>query len=387
MAESVAKSPRAQNWVWTFNNPPDDLDIAIMLADCKWSVWQKEQGEQETVHYQGYTVFKSVKTLKQLKKINASIHWEIRRGTHIEAKEYCQKTETRIAGPFCVGEEPLGKGARSDIMSLKRALDDGLSEKQIAMSDDLFPAWSRNFKGIERYRRLMTVNSRKWMTKTFILWGVSGTGKTEWTQAFDEDAYWLSKPAHGQQVYFDGYVGQETVVIDEFYGWLPFDLLCRMCDRYPLMVHTKGGMCNFYPKTIIITSNQEPFKWYKNGLGALTRRFSHPHGYIQETRDGWDKRFMICHKPDFLPPDWDEQAWQDQHETCSNLHCCTIGPVCVPVVAGPPLVDEELQDRLYDEQCAQPDIPDHQPSLHSQFEAWQDEDKQQVLSTTFVAIL
>jgi len=99
--------------------------------------------------------------------------------------------------------------------------------------------------------------------------------------------YWVKKPGYSQTPYFDGYEGQEVVVIDEFYGWLPKDLLCRMCDRYPLLVDTKGGCVNFYPKTIIITSNTDPQEWYDGGLGALERRFTGDLGTIEHVTRVW----------------------------------------------------------------------------------------------------
>lgn len=35
-----------------------------------------------------------------------------------------------------------------------------------------------------------------------------------------------------------GYVGQPTVVFDDFYSWFPYDFILRLLDRYPLVVNT-----------------------------------------------------------------------------------------------------------------------------------------------------
>lgn len=60
---------------------------------------------------------------------------------------------------------------------------------------------------------------------------------------------------------------------DDFYGWMPYDTLLRLCDRYPLLIETKGGQTIFLAKTIIITSNNTPAQWYKNvNLKAFIRR-------------------------------------------------------------------------------------------------------------------
>ena len=63
---------------------------------------------------------------------------------------------------------------------------------------------------------------------TQVIWGAPGIGKT--SKARDlagPEAFWLSRPA-GQTAWWDGYVGQEVVVIDEFYGWLSLDFMCRL---------------------------------------------------------------------------------------------------------------------------------------------------------------
>ena len=52
------------------------------------------------------------------------------------------------------------------------------------------------------------------------------------------------------------------VIIDEFYGWLPYCEMLRLLDRYPCQVETKGGSVNFAPKEIIVLSNKPPEEWY-----------------------------------------------------------------------------------------------------------------------------
>ena len=63
------------------------------------------------------------------------------------------------------------------------------------------------------------------------------------------------------------------MVIDEFYGWLPWDYLLRLTDRYPFMVESKGGHIQFTSEIIIFTSNKIHDHWYKNqDCSPLNRR-------------------------------------------------------------------------------------------------------------------
>jgi hypothetical protein len=210
---------------------------------------------------------------------------------------------------------------------LKHALDEGRSEREICDDDELFPAWVKYHRAIERYKRLHTMRARNWATHTTVLYGPPGTGKTRWCMDHGgEEAYWLKKPI-GNSVFFDGYDGQEIVIIDEFYGWIPFDLLQRMCDRYPLLVDTKGGMTNFYPKKIFITSNKHPSQWYKNGMGALARRFSDPLGRIIFCGEDWDGIVKKCDpRPIHFETALALQAYNEAHRRCTEDRCIVVDP-------------------------------------------------------------
>lgn len=113
--------------------------------------------------------------------------------------------------------------------------------------------------------------------KIEIFWGPSGTGKTRRAVTENPDAYILSKPRGGKDsVWWQGYEGQETVIIDEFYGWIPYDFLLRCLDRYPLEVEFKGGSTQLAATHFVITSNKPWREWYPNidNVSALERRIN-----------------------------------------------------------------------------------------------------------------
>jgi len=270
-------------WLFTLNNPAHNEDVVAAWPDMRYAVWQLERGANGTPHLQGYVVFTHKKRLQWLKSHTArEAHWEARQGSHAQAKAYCSKEDTRVDGPWELGEEPefAGQGKRNDLLSLKRAIDSGLTEAAIAAADDTFPVWAKHHKVINRYKMLKATHQRDWQTKVVVLWGPSGSGKS--SRAREEagpGAFWLSRPG-GQTCWWDGYEGQEHVVIDEFYGWISRDLLQRIIDRYPLNVETKGSSVPFIAKKVWITSNEPPEKWWKVGLGAMGRRLSAPIGEV-----------------------------------------------------------------------------------------------------------
>lgn len=284
----MPSTPQHRAWMFTLNNPQNPFDDPNHwlgnVEAVRYAVWQLERGaESGVVHYQGYVLLNGRgKRLAGMKALHRRCHWEVRRGTHAQAEEYCSKEDTRIRPPERLGEPPAdgGPGARSDLVSVKRKLDARVSEKEIA--DEHFGSWCRYHKAFQRYAGLILPN-RVWHSHTTVYWGPPGVGKTRRVSAeVSESVYWLPKP-NGTRVFWDGYEGQEDVVIDEFFGWMPRDLMCRLCDRTPFRVETKGGSVPFVAKRIFITSNKAPNAWWSRiGLGPMVRRLSDDLGVVYE---------------------------------------------------------------------------------------------------------
>lgn len=282
---------RSQYWMLTLNNPASN-EIPAGWPGVTYAVWQREKGQHGTEHLQCYVIFEKAMQLTAVKKIQTPGHWEARKGNHAQAKEYVTKEDTRIDGPWECGEEPIPKeqGKRNDLLQLKRKLDEGATEANIAADPDLFPVWARYYKVVARYQ-MLTGKQRDWPVFTQVIWGAPGLGKTRKAlHLAGPAAYWLPRPA-GTTAWFDGYIGQDTIVIDEFYGWLPLDLLCRVLDRYPFQVETKGGSAPLRVKKVIITSNVPPLQWYpkvpEQRLRALWRRLEMPLGTVEMMVQPW----------------------------------------------------------------------------------------------------
>lgn len=143
-------------------------------------------------------------------------------------------------------------------------MDSGKRELEIAQ--DHFPTWVKHYKGFERYRTLkITSRNPKNEVTVKVFVGPTGTGKSR--AAFDEapHAYIMMRPQKSSgSIWFDGYTGQDTVILEEFYGWLPWDFILRLFDRYPLRVEQKGTTVEMAATKFIITSNHFPEKWYPN---------------------------------------------------------------------------------------------------------------------------
>lgn len=245
----------------------------------------REFGANEgTVHLQGYIEFNHSVALSYLRNWQPRGHFEIRKGTQFEAIKYCCKDllDDSIPGvesfensrlgdldlmglqlfgidedlKLCEFLESLNTTRVSKLAEMVKMIDNGASDKDLALFD--IDVWARSYRALSQYR-LITVPERSWEMEVVVIYGPTGTGKSRLACEENPGCYWKQRGK-----WWDNYISQEVVVLDEFYGWLSWDVLLRMCDRYPMLVETKGGQTQFAAKKIIFTTNSEPCTWYEN---------------------------------------------------------------------------------------------------------------------------
>lgn len=111
-----------------------------------------------------------------------------------------------------------------------------------------------------------------------LFWGRTGSGKSR--RAWQE-AGWDAYPKDPRTKFWDGYRGQEHVVVDEFRGGIDVAHLLRWLDRYPVLVEIKGSSVPLTATKIWFTSNLHPRDWYpaldEDTLNALMRRIKITH--------------------------------------------------------------------------------------------------------------
>lgn len=269
MSSAVATNAQTRAWVFTLNNPERTSPIPPTEDPLTWGatyvVFQLERGESGTPHLQGYCLFPSNRRLAALRRLAPKAHWEPRRGSHEQARDYCRKEEGRVDGPWEQGEQPA-PGKRNDLTLAMADVKAGMSEKDIA--EKYGGTWARNYNALQRYRNLVT-DHRNWKTEVTVLYGAAGTGKSRYACENHPRAY----PFRAGD-YWCGYDGHADVVIDDFTaGCMRYGHALHVFDRYPLIVDVKHGSGPFLARRIIITSNTPPHLWYPNcSPDALLRR-------------------------------------------------------------------------------------------------------------------
>lgn len=160
---------QVNHWTLTWNHgDTSDTDIGKCLDQfnsatlVKYAVMQQELGANGNRHIQGYVEFKRSKRLAAVRKLVPGGHWEPRRGTRTQAREYCLKEETRIPGsvPREYGEWiPEKEDKATAYGRLQQDIDSGVSVRELAKRN--FTLFMRHAGAIGTYRQMVQPKRQK----------------------------------------------------------------------------------------------------------------------------------------------------------------------------------------------------------------------------------
>lgn len=269
-------SARFSRLAWTLNNYSDS-DVELLRANAvswRYIVWGYEIAPTTgTPHLQGYCAAPHPRTLEAHKRyLPDRVHVEIARAPESKNREYCIKS-----GQFEEHGRLAQPGFRSDLHEAVGSLlaaEDNPIQTVAELHPTVFVKYGRGLRDLACTLRLG--QKRDWRTKLIVVWGYPGTGKSFGSRQAAEELVGRDEiydKTRGE--WWDGYVDHKAVIIDDFYGWLKYDELLKIADRYPYRVPVKGSFANFVANYIFITSNSHPRDWYHfNGFNwnALRRR-------------------------------------------------------------------------------------------------------------------
>lgn len=262
------RGPRQRYWVFT-----SYLDVMPIVYDpdvVRYIIYQREIcPDTKREHFQGYVEFYDPLRKGQIKKVLGQCHLEVLKTTRSQARNYCKKKKSAIPHTLVEfgtwREDPNRKPKLRDILLTDMSLHDVIVKYPFD-----FVRYHHGLKALFNYRQSQEAKKFRHVTTTVYI-GPTGCGKTRRALAGDD---WFKMPI-SDKLWFDGYTGQKTLVLDDFYGGIKYSNLLQILHGHMISVQVKGGFVFGMWTHVIITSNKEPQDWYKMGLTpALERRLT-----------------------------------------------------------------------------------------------------------------
>lgn len=259
---------RSRSYVYTLNNYTPEEEKQVQEVPCAYHVYGRESGESGTPHLQGLIHFPFQKSFSSVKKLFPRAHLEVCKSVE-HAIQYCRKdgdvwergTPPKNGRPKEQDRAATNKRLRT--CSLEELVSDGsihitqvplLKKARLVLDQEGAPVTTDTVRGVWYY-------------------GPPGTGKSHKARNDHPDAY-----IKAQNKWFDGYVGQAAIILDDFDCKELGHYLKIWTDKWACSGEIKGGTVSLKHTVFIITSNYHPDElWEGHMCEAIKRRFSITH--------------------------------------------------------------------------------------------------------------
>lgn len=315
----------ARHWCFTYyfetpDNPyPDHCFEHLEFDDrVEYACWQLEACPKTgREHFQGYVCLRKKLRRAPLKHLLQTIGYVKQcGGTPRDNVIYCSKSLTSLSEVFEVGIFPSGKGNRTDLDDVHKALQTGLTRR--AYRDEYFSTWIRFPNLVENYQAHGSLpRDGSTPTKATVILGRPRLGKSTFAHKLclelaiaAGDTDFFRKPP-GK--WWNTYAGEKVVYIEEMRGsHSKFDLWKQYLDPFKLLSENKNGHVDISAKHFVMTSNYCPTQWWRaevvgGATEAITGRFTEIYYFeslgVYKRFDSWDEyqNYLVNPKPQNIP--------------------------------------------------------------------------------------
>lgn len=240
-----------------------------------------EKGKDaKNIHTHILINFKSVRSsnrlAKELIKINPGCEIDVqqKKGRWSEAIKYVKKQDdTKISGrvPVEWGTVPRDYLTKEERREEAKELVELIKERGLeGVVEERAEMILKHPLGCKMIKELVEEESKKRTVTVTLIWGDAGTGKSTWASSEARKKhgnnvyYWTKVGGSRDTVWFNGYNGQECLIMDDISGRsLPYEYAIKITGNDPLDVEFKGGKCAARWTDVYITSNYNPIGWYE----------------------------------------------------------------------------------------------------------------------------
>ena len=269
---------QSRRWCFTQNNynelSVEHLRSVLKTDKIKYAIFGYEVGESGTSHLQGYVSFNKPQRLSALTKAIPKTHFEKAKGNEQQNIDYCSKEENY---------EEFGtraqQGKRTDLESAIETLKTGTLQN---VAEEHPSTYVKYYRGLAQLKLALDKPYEHDAVRGVWIWGPPGSGKSHAARLKYPHAY--IKP---QNKWWDGYAGQDAVILDDLDTATLGHYLKIWTDKYATSGETKGGTINLQYKTLVITSNYTPDQLWPDDpimAQAIKRRCLMNHKQFQDSK-------------------------------------------------------------------------------------------------------
>jgi len=324
----------ARAWVFTWNNPPDDAydQFTARRADISVLNIGREVGASGTPHLQGHLVLRRPARLAALHRWFPNVHFEVRRGSEQQAREYTEKE----GDPDRLDWDDRHQGQRSDLTALTALVQANPRIGVRSAASQMPTAYVKYHAGV-RALALALLPLPPMVCPRNVRWffGPTGTGKSytalqEALAATPDESNVFRWTLHNLKFAGD-YTGQQFVVLDELRSdWehFTFARLLTILDAYRCEVEVKNGQAPWCATDIWVTTPLHPDDFITDA-----ERRGNPQAVQQLRRRIREVRqFDVAYVPAPPPSPGPLPSY-----FCADSDAERDSPVLLPVVGTPPL--------------------------------------------------
>lgn len=247
-----------------FKDADSAFEYFKSLENFKYVIFSVERGlNEQTEHLQGFIVFNCSRRFRTVRKEMLFHHIEKAKGTNVQCRSYCLKSDTHIAGPY-ESDGFCEERSRNDIKAFYELIENGATNSDLKK---MFPTlYERNINKIHKFKADIANEKYKYSLRdveVIYIYGNAGVGKSE-SVYLKHGLQDLFSVDHYDNSMFTGYEFEDTILLDEFTDSLNPQFFNKLLDKGPLHLRGLGTSDYAAYHKVYIVSNYSPKDIYLN---------------------------------------------------------------------------------------------------------------------------
>lgn len=251
----------------------EEIEESLVELGANYYIWGEEIAPTTgTPHLQGYVQLVKRKAFNVVTKMLPKCHITPCLGGSQDNVNYCNKACTNVVEFGIL--RTIARARAKQATDWQILIDLAHKGELDRIRNDHPREYAIYYKTFKQMA-LDGLQARQRVRQCLWIYGAPGTGKSRAVADLFPEAYWKNA-----NKWWDGYRGEDTVILDDLGSAKLYELLKRWADRYKVIGEVKGGAIDLSYDRFIVTSNFHPGELGSQDIGvpgvtiqAVERRF------------------------------------------------------------------------------------------------------------------